>query len=87
MALILIEALFLGASGGALGILLGQMTIKALPNFPMIGDALRQYPNPGLSLAVGAAGIGMAMLMGLAAGFVPALTAYRSRITDMLRTI
>jgi hypothetical protein len=43
----------------------------------------------GLSLKpmVAAVGFVVAILLGFAAGFVPALTAYRSRITDMLRTV
>jgi ABC-type antimicrobial peptide transport system permease subunit len=40
-----------------------------------------------LSPRVGAIGFGVAILLGLAAGFMPAFNAYRSRITDMLRTV
>ena len=32
-------------------------------------------------------GFAVAIFLGLAAGFVPALGAYRSRITDALRTV
>jgi ABC-type antimicrobial peptide transport system permease subunit len=32
-------------------------------------------------------GFGVALLLGFLAGLVPALNAYRSRITDMLRTV
>ena len=32
-------------------------------------------------------GFGVAVFLGFAAGFVPALGAYRARITDMLRTV
>jgi len=31
--------------------------------------------------------LAVALLLGFLAGFVPALGAYRSRITDMLRTV
>jgi hypothetical protein len=61
--------------------------IKALPKLPYIGDAVRAFPNLGLSLPVGALGFGVALLLGLAAGVVPALGAYRAKITDMLRTV
>jgi ABC-type antimicrobial peptide transport system permease subunit len=36
---------------------------------------------------VAALGFAVAVVLGLAAGFVPALSAYRARITDMLRTV
>jgi putative ABC transport system permease protein len=87
MLLILAEALAIGALGGGLGVLLGSLTIKALPNAPMIGDAIRQFPNLGLSPAVGGLGFGIALLLGLGAGLPPALGAYRARITEMLRTV
>jgi len=87
MALILAEALLLGALGGGLGLFLGQAMIKSLPNVPYIGDVVRQFPNLGLSPRVAGLGFGIALFLGLAAGFVPALNAYRSKITEMLRTV
>jgi hypothetical protein len=36
---------------------------------------------------VAAAGFGIALFIGLAAGFVPALLSYRARIVDMLRQV
>jgi len=36
---------------------------------------------------VAAFGFGVALLLGLAAGFFPAWGAYRAKITDMLRTV
>lgn len=87
MALILGEALTLGVLGGGLGLLLGAGMIKVLPSLPMVGDAVRQFPNLGLSSTVAALGFSIAVLLGLMAGLVPALQAYRSRITEMLRTV
>ncbi len=87
MGLILGEALGLGVLGGALGLLLGSLMIRVLPRIPQIGDAVARFPNLGLSPAVAALGFGIALLIGLLAGFVPALAAYRSRITDNLRTV
>lgn len=87
MALILAEALLLGVLGGGIGVVLGQGMIKALISAPYVGDVLRQFPNVGLSPTVAALGFGISMLLGLAAGIVPALNAYRSKITDMLRTV
>ena len=85
MALILGEALVLGGLGGALGLFLSRGAISVLPHVPMIGGLFAQFPSFGLSAAVAALGFGIALLLGLAAGFVPALLAYRSRITEMLR--
>ena len=87
LKLVLGESLALGALGGAVGIALGAGMIKALPSLPMIGDAVRQYPNLGLSPQIAALGFGISLFLGLAAGLLPALSAYRSRITEMLRTV
>jgi hypothetical protein len=40
-----------------------------------------------LKPVIAAMGFGVAVALGLAAGFVPAMNAYRARITDMLRTV
>ncbi len=87
MGLILGESLVLGALGGTVGILLGRAMIKALPKLPFIGDAVRGFPNLGMTLRVGTLGMGVALFLGLAAGFVPAFLAYRARVTELLRQI
>lgn len=87
MGLILTEALLIGALGGGVGLLLSRGMIQALPKIPFIGDAVRQFPNLGLLPEVAATGLGIALLLGLMAGFVPAFVAYRARITDMLRQV
>jgi putative ABC transport system permease protein len=87
MILILAEAVLLGILGGVVGLSLSALMIKALPSIPFIGDAVRAFPNLGLSLPVGALGFGVAVALGLFAGIVPAWNAYRSKITDMLRTV
>ncbi len=87
MGLILTESLLIGALGGGLGLLLSRGMIQALPKIPLIGDAVRQFPNLGLLPDVAATGLGISLLLGLMAGLVPALLAYRARITDMLRQV
>ena len=87
MALILIEALLLGVMGGALGLLFASGAIRALPSLPYIGDVVRQFPGLGLSPRIVSYGLGVALLLGLLAGFVPALLAYRARITEVLRQV
>jgi putative ABC transport system permease protein len=85
MALVLGEALVLGALGGVLGIAGGRLMIGVLVYLPFIGDAVRGFPELGLSPLLAVMGFGLALLLGFVAGFVPALGAYRARITDMLR--
>jgi len=87
MGLVLGEALLIGALGGAVGLFLARGMIHALPSLPFIGDAVRGFPNLGLSLGVGGVGFGLALALGGLAGLMPAASAYRARITDMLRQV
>jgi putative ABC transport system permease protein len=87
MGLVLAEGAVLGAAGGGLGILFGREMIKLLPRVPLIGEAMRGLPNMGLSPALATLSFAVALSLGLAAGLVPALLAYRARITEMLRQI
>jgi putative ABC transport system permease protein len=88
MSLILIEALLLGVMGGALGLLMASGAIMALPNIPFgVGDVVRQFPGLGLSPKIVGYGLGTALLLGLLAGLIPAVLAYRARITEVLRQV
>jgi len=89
MGLIVAEAVFLGALGGALGIGGSRALMWILTTMPVIKDMLAGMGLSELNFqpAVAAVGFGVAVLLGLAAGFVPAYNAYRSRITEMLRTV
>jgi putative ABC transport system permease protein len=89
MGLVVAEAVALGVLGGALGIGGSQGLMWMLSNTPGISDMLAGIGLSGLTLkpSVAAIGFAVAILLGFAAGFVPALSAYRSRITDMLRTV
>jgi putative ABC transport system permease protein len=87
MALILSEALLLGLMGGLVGLLLAKGAISILPNVPMVGDVVRNFPGLGLSPHIVSYGLGVALLLGLLAGFVPAMIAYRARITETLRQV
>jgi len=55
--------------------------VAATPGVTIIAG----FPNFGLSPQITAIGIGITLVLGLVAGFFPALTAYRARIVDMLR--
>jgi putative ABC transport system permease protein len=89
MTLIVAEAVTLGVLGGALGIGGSQALMLFLTRAPGVSDMLAGIGLSGLSLKpqVAALGFVVAMVLGFAAGFVPAMNAYRSKITDMLRTV
>jgi putative ABC transport system permease protein len=89
MGLIVAEAIFLGALGGALGIGGSKGLIWVLTHAPGISDMLAGFGLSELDLqpAVAAVGFSVALFLGMAAGFVPAFNAYRAKITDMLRTV
>jgi putative ABC transport system permease protein len=89
MGLIVAEAIALGALGGGLGIAGSQGIMFLLTHAPGVGDMLAGIGLSELHLkpAIGALGFAVALALGFAAGFVPALNAYRSRITEMLRTV
>jgi putative ABC transport system permease protein len=89
MGLIVAEALVLGALGGGLGIAASQGIMFMLTHAPGIGDMLAGIGLSELHLKpmIAALGFAVALTLGFAAGFVPAMNAYRARITDMLRTV
>jgi putative ABC transport system permease protein len=87
MSLIISEALLIGVAGGLLGLLLSKGLLGVLPEVPVLGDIVATYPNFGLSAQTAVLGMGFALLLGLAAGFFPAMTGYRSRIAAALRQI
>src|SRR5271165_6871577 len=87
MTLILSEALLIGALGGAVGLLISAGALHILPEVPLLGDIVAQYPSFGLSAHTMSFGVGIALLLGLFAGFFPAMSGYRARITEVLRQV
>jgi putative ABC transport system permease protein len=89
MGLVVAESVLIGVMGGALGIGGAQGMMWLLTHTPGIRDALSGIGLSSLSLRPLVAGLGFAnaVFLGFVAGFVPALVAYRARITDMLRTV
>ncbi|MGE3840980.1 MAG: ABC transporter permease [Vicinamibacterales bacterium] len=87
LALILTEATLIGLAGGSLGLLLGWTSIRALQSAPMLGAVLAFYPSLGLTPGVATVGMLVAIVLGLAAGISPAVSAYRARVTEMLRQV
>jgi putative ABC transport system permease protein len=89
MGLVVAESLLIAAIGGLLGIAGSRGIMWLLTNTPGIKDALAGIGLSEITLQplVAVLGMGVAVFLGFAAGFVPALGAYRARITDMLRTV
>ena len=89
MGLVVAESVLIGVLGGALGIGASQGLMWLLTHTPGIQDALAGLGLSSLSLRplVAALGFANAVFLGFVAGFLPALNAYRARITDMLRTV
>jgi putative ABC transport system permease protein len=89
MGLIVAEALALGVLGGLIGTGGSQLIMYLLTHTPGVSDMLLTIGLSSLTLrpTIGVLGFVVALFLGFAAGFVPAYGAYRSRITDMLRTV
>ena len=89
MGFVVGEALLLGVLGGALGVFGSQALLVGLSTAPGISDMLAGMGLSGLELKpmIAATGFAAAVVLGLFAGFVPALSAYRAKITDILRTV
>ncbi|HMB67765.1 MAG TPA: FtsX-like permease family protein [bacterium] len=89
MGMIVAEAVVLGVLGGAVGIGGSKGLMWMLTNTPGVKDMLAGVGLSEVDLqpVVAASGFAVAIFLGLAAGFVPALGAYRSRITEALRTV
>jgi putative ABC transport system permease protein len=85
MALVLTEALILATTAGALGIGLANTLVANLTKIPVLGAMLGNFPPLVVSPQLGAVMFASTMLLGVAAGFLPAWTAYRAKIVDTLR--
>lgn len=85
MALIVAEALLLGGTGGALGVAVAQGIVWLLAGAR--GTTLYGLSAVELKPLVALAGLGVALLVGFLAGFVPAWGAYRAKATDLLRMV
>lgn len=85
MGLILAEALILATTAGALGVGLASAIVSNLAKVPILGAIVGNFPPLVLSPQLAAIMFSSAMLLGLAAGFLPAWTAYRAKIVDTLR--
>jgi putative ABC transport system permease protein len=89
MALIVAEALLIGALGGTLGVGGSQGILSALGRIPEAREFLAGPRLSGLGLRPGVAAMGfaVALLLSLFAGLAPDWGAYRARITDRLRPV
>jgi putative ABC transport system permease protein len=89
MGLVVAESVLIGVMGGALGIGSSQGLLWVFAHAPGLRDALAGFGLAEMKLRPLVAGLGFAnaVFLGFVAGFLPALAAYRARITDMLRTV
>lgn len=89
MGFVVGEALLLGVLGGALGVFGSQGLLYGVSHSPGVSDILAGIGLSGLELKPDVAVLGffVAVVLGLVAGLVPALSAYRAKITDILRTV
>jgi len=89
MGFVVGEALVLGVLGGALGVFGSQGLLYGVSHSPGVSDILAGIGLSGLELKPDVALLGffVAVILGLFAGLVPALSAYRAKITDILRTV
>ncbi len=89
MGLVVAEALLIGILGGAIGVGGADAILWTLTHAPGISAALAGIGLSELNLRpfVAALGFSIALLLAFLAGLVPALGAYRARITDMLRSV
>jgi putative ABC transport system permease protein len=83
LALILGEAIVIGAVGGGLGVLMARAAVTNLGSVPM----LSQLPPLTLSASLAATMLGFGAFIGLVSGLGPAVGAYRANITTMLRQV
>jgi len=81
LLLVLIESLLVAVTGGVLGMALAKL-------FTMAGDPtgglLPIFFLPGNAIV---SGLVVALLVGIVAGMLPALTAMRLRVVDALRRV
>ncbi len=87
LGIILGESTLLGILGGATGIALAFYLILVLPKVPFIGDYIRAFQGFQLSPLTAGLGFLVAVLLGVAAGVIPAYLSYRARITSLLRHV
>jgi putative ABC transport system permease protein len=87
LSLILAEGLLLGFCGAAAGLLLSRLLMDALPHVPLIGEVARRFPRMSIPPAIAAGGVLLGVLVGLAAGLVPSICAFRARVTELLRPV
>ena len=85
MSLVLTEAVALGVLGGGLGVLMAEGLVANLAKLPFMGLVLGQFPGLSVSPLVAGLTFSIAVVLGITAGLIPAVGAYRARITDMLR--
>lgn len=83
---LLLETLTLYSAGAAAGLLIGDVGVTTLPGLLDSGEWLRYGRAPSLDGTVVAITLGVSLLLGLAAGCIPALAATTTGATADLRS-
>jgi len=85
MGLVVSEALVIGGLGGLVGVAGTSVLIWALDH--ATSGTWFGFAGMELTARVALTGLGVALALGLAAGLMPAVGAYRARVTEMLRGV
>jgi putative ABC transport system permease protein len=85
MGLVVSEALLIGAAGGVLGVAGTGGILWMLDH--AAGGTWFGFAGMELSPVIALCGLAVALVLGLAAGLMPALGAYRARVAEMLRGV
>jgi putative ABC transport system permease protein len=81
LGLILAESVLVAGQGGVLGLLLAVVMV------PGVARALPMFGNLALPVPALLGGLGLTLLIGVAAGIIPAVMAMRLKVVDALRRV